>query len=317
MTYPQKLKQSRQGSKQKKTSVDVSKETVQEDKGETIPNTPPPPYTEQASQDRNEDPLFDKSDPYPVLAKYAKQTRSFRYVKLHWALVEIVAATFSTDVWSLKTALVRIDPDWAPIMTLDSSSIWDQEGRKLVAEICALVQNLEKEMARSRWLLIHPRDRYLVRKMVLEPVQKFHLNLDFVLEVLGRFKRGHDCRRPESTLLDHWAKSPLTTDLGDIIASHSLFLESLPLDEEARLVLEDYVAAFQKREGLEELCTSEKLQEESLVPGRTCCWPLSDGYMDLARGLRALKTSCIIHDPYESSRTRLRERRNILSPERD
>ena len=228
-----------------------------------------------------------------------------------------MAATFSTDVWSLKTALVKVDPDWAPIMAYDSGSIWKNKCKKLVAETCALIQNLEREMARSRWLLIHPRDKYLVERMVLDPVQEYHMNLDFVLEVLGRFERSQDCRRPGRTLLDHWKTSPYTTDLGDAIASHSFLLQSFALEDEVRLVLEDYVAAFQKREGLEELCTSKELQEEALVPGVTCCWPLSDGYMNLARGLRALRTSGVIHDPYEPSRTRLRERRNILSPERD
>ncbi|KAF2440463.1 hypothetical protein P171DRAFT_489175 [Karstenula rhodostoma CBS 690.94] len=321
MTLPQKLKQLWQESKQKKTSSDISQEAVQENKEEPIPNTPPPQYTERSSQDRNEDALSDRNNPYPVLTKYAKQVGPIRGAKFHWVLVDIVAATFSTDtfstdVGSLKTVMVKTDPAWAPIMAFDSSSIWDKEGRTLVAETCALVQNLEREMARNRWLLIHPRDKYLVEKMVLDPVRIYRMNLDFVLEVLGRFKRGQDCCRPESTLLDHWKTSPHTTDLGDAIASHSLLLENFRLREEVRLVLEDYVPAFQKRKGLKELCTSKELQEESLVPGRTCGWPLSDGYMDLARGLRALKTSRVIRDPYESSRTRLREKRNIVSPER-
>lgn len=281
-----------------------------------MPDTPPPPYAEQLLQDRNEDALSDRNNPYPILLKYAKQSGSRRSAKFHWVLVDVVAATFSTDLGDLKTALMKVDPDWAPVMALDSSSIWDKEGRALVVETCALVQNLEREMARSRWLLIHPRDRYLVKKMVLDPVQRYNMNLDFVLEALGRFKRGQNGRRPESTLLDHWMTSPHTTDLGDTIASHSLLLQRFMLEDEVRLVLEDYVAAFQKREGLEELCTSKELQEESLVPGSTCCWPLSDGYMNLARGLRALKKS-VIHDPYESSRTRLRERRTIVSPGRD
>jgi hypothetical protein len=317
MTRPHKLKQLWQGSKQKKTSVDMSERTVQENRGETIPNTPPPRYTEWSSQDRNEDTLPDRNDTYPVLAKCAKQARPARSAKLHWVLVDIVAATFSTDVSRLKTALVKADPNWAPIMALDSSSICGKETRTIVAETCALVQNLEREMARSRWLLIHPRDKYLVKKMVLEPVQDYHLDLNFVLEVLGRFRRSQDCRRPGSTLLDHWITSPHTTDLGDAIASHSLLLQSFVLEDEIRLVIEDYIAAYQKRTGLEELCTSKELQEESLVPGVTCCWPLSDGYMDLARGLRTLKTSRVIHDPYESSRTRLREKRNIVRSERE
>jgi hypothetical protein len=311
MTPCRKLKQLWHGSKQTKRSSDISEESVQEKIGETIPNTPPPLYTELSSQDRNEDPLSDRNNPYPVLTHYAKQTDVICAARIHWVLVDIVVATFSTDVWSLKTAMVKSDPDWAPIMALDSSSIADKKGRILAAELCALVQDLEREMACSRWLLVHPRDKYLVERMVLEPVQEIHLNLDFVLEVLGRFKRGQDGGRPESTLLDHWMTSPHSTDLGDTIASHSLFIQSLVLKEEVRVVLEEYVAAFQKRKGLEELCTSKELQEESLVSGVTCCWPLSDGYMDLARGLRALKTSSVIHDPYGSSRTRLRERRNI------
>jgi hypothetical protein len=329
MTIRQKLKQLWQGPKQKNTSVDISEETVQKNtsvdiseetiqknKGETIPNTPPPRYTEWSSQDCNEVALPDRINPYPVLAKYAKEESSERGSIFHWVLVDIVATTFSTDVGSLRTALVN-DYPCVPAMALDSSSILVEEFRKLVVEICALVQNLEREMARSRWLLIHPRDKYLVEKMVLEPVLKYHLDLDFVLEVLGRFKRGQDCRGPESTMLDHWKTSPHTTDLGDTIASHYLLLQRFVLGEEVRAVLGDYVAAFQKRKGLEELCTSKELQEESLVPGKTCCWLLSDGYMDLARGVRALRTSHVIHDPHESSRTRLREKRNAVILERD
>jgi hypothetical protein len=103
-------------------------------------------------------------------------------------------------------------------------------------------------------------------------------------------------------------------DLGDTIASHALLLHSLELKKDVALFLEDSIAEFQKSQGLVGLRTSEELQEESLTPGKTCCWPLSDGYMDLARGVRELRTSAEEeYDAFESSRTRLREGRKRRS----
>jgi hypothetical protein len=136
--------------------------------------------------------LPDRNNPYPALARCASKKRSLRCATFHWLLVDVVAATFSTDIWSLKTALANVDPVWAPNLAIDSASIWEKRGKMLVAETGALVRNLEREMARGRWLLIHPRDKYLVKRMVLDPVRKYHMNLDFVLEVLGRFERSLD-----------------------------------------------------------------------------------------------------------------------------
>lgn len=175
---------------------------------------------------------------------------------------------------------------------------------------------LSRELAQNRWLLIHPRAKYLARKLILEPTQELELDLDFALELMGGFERGEGCKRPERTLLGYWRTWPHTTSLGDIMASHVLILESFELEREVRVVLEDYIEAFEKENGLEGLCTSKELQGESFSPGATSCWPLGDEYMNLAKGLRTLKISHPVRDPYEASRTRLIERRSLRAEER-
>lgn len=301
--------------KHKKTIAGSTQKIVPKNNGKVVPDTPPPPYDDPSTQSCHEDALGDQLNPYPVLKRNAEYSSSLRLGRLQWILCEIIAATFSTDIGSLKKAMANTDPVDFPeeFFRCRPSSIWCKTGRRLIAETCALVCNLEQEMAQSRWLLVHPRDKYLVERTVLIPAQEFGMDVDFVLELLGRYKRGPECSKPESTLLTHWMKSPHSTDLGDAIASHSLLLEKCVLEDEVRVVLQDSIAAFQKREGLEAVCTSRELQEESLAPGATCCWPLSDGYVNLARGLRALKPAYAINDPYESSRARLKERRDVQS----
>ncbi|KAL5448966.1 hypothetical protein PMIN07_004124 [Paraphaeosphaeria minitans] len=271
------------------------------------------------------------NNPYPILSKYVESCSRHGCAKLYWVLVEILAVTFRLnhaktlspttssvpELSRLRRAFANTDPAWVHNLVddKDESSTRNEAGKEMTIEVCTLVRNLQSIMARNRWLLVHPRDKLLVEKMVLEPIRDLELNLDFVLELLGRYNRyyGYGSRRPESTLLDFWTTSPRATDLADVIASHALLLQDLVLVKEMRQVLEEYIAEFQKKNGLEELCTSSELQEESLRSGATCCWPLSDGYMDLARGLRTLGTS-FIHDLYEQSRTRLRRKRNLRIP---
>lgn len=136
--------------------------------------------------------------------------------------------------------------------------------------------------------------------------------LTMFLEILRQYMRVEGCRRPESTLVDYWMPSSSSTDLGDTTASHALLLRSLRLETEVHLILEDSITTFQKKKRLEELCTSKELQEESMFsPVKTCCWPLSDTYINLARGSRGLQTSGKMHDPFELSRKRLREGRKL------
>jgi len=300
--------------KQMGENVDVFEEAVQEDQRQEVCNTTPPPYTELSSKDHSggtlPNTLPNSSTSYLLLTEYAKMEKINRCAQLQWSLMEIMAVTFSTDCQRLKAALIKMYPAWASTHIEDPSSTTDKEGRALVAEMSTLVRNLEKEITRNRWLLVHKRDKDLAEKIVLEPVEDLGMNLDFVLEVLGRYERVEGRRRPESTLVDYWM-SPPSTDLGDAIASHALLLQSFVLGKEARFVLEDYIATFQREKGLEELCTSKELQEESLSLEKACGWPLSDGYMDLARGLRGLKTSDVMHDLFEPSRTRLKEARKL------
>ncbi|KAF2785538.1 hypothetical protein K505DRAFT_369087 [Melanomma pulvis-pyrius CBS 109.77] len=302
-----------QDSKQARTNVDGSEKTVQEDQGEEVPDTPPPRYTEFPSKDDSRCSLLNSNTPYPLLTKVSQLSRYLRRGPLVWSLVEIIALTFSTDCQRLKAALVKADPTWAPTACIqDSSSIRNDQGRAIVTEFSALIQNLQKEMSHDRWLLVCGRDKNLMKKLVLEPVKDLDLNLDYALEVLGRYKRVEGCRRPESTLVDYWMLSSSSTDLGDTIASHALLLQSFELETEVHLILEDSITTYQKEKGLEELRTSKEMQEESVLSlAKTCCWPLSDEYMDLARGLRGLQKSGEMHDPFEPSRTRLRESRKL------
>lgn len=167
----------------------------------------------------------------------------------------------------------------------------------------------------GRWLLVRGRNKHLINKIVLEPVKALELNLDYVLEVLARYKRIEGCLRPESTLVSYRTSSSSSRDLGDTIASHALLLQSLRLPSELHLVLEDSIATYMKERGLEDLRTTKELHEESTLSlQETCCWPLSDVYMDLARGLRGLQPlepSGEMHDPFGPSRMRLRERRKL------
>ena len=251
------IKNAWKNSKKMGENVDVFEEAGQEDQKQEVFNTTPPPYTELSSKDYGGRILPNSSTSYPLLTEYAKMSEINRRSQLQWSLMEIMAVTFSTDCQRLKAALTKMYPTWACTHIEDPSSTTDKEGRALVAEMSTLVRNLEKEVTRNRWLLVHKRDEDLAEKIVLEPVEDLGMNLDFVLEVLGRYERVEGRRRPESTLVDYWMSSPPSTDLGDAIASHTLLLQSFVLEKEVRFVLEDYIATFQREKGLEELCTSK------------------------------------------------------------
>ncbi|KAF1850193.1 uncharacterized protein K460DRAFT_400269 [Cucurbitaria berberidis CBS 394.84] len=296
-----------QNSKRTRTGVDGSEKTVQEERGDEIPATPPPQYTDVHSKDDSKDSLPNGNTSYPLLTEVSHQSRYQRRSRLFSFLMEIIAVTFSTDCQELKKALIKINPDWADLScTDDSSSVANDKGRAMITELSALIQDLQKDLSYGRWPLVRGRDKDLIKKTVLEPVQDWGINLDFVLEVIGRYKRVEGCRGPESTLVEFWMLSSTSTDLGDTLASHVLLVQSLGLDTELRLILEDSIAAYQKEKGLGKRRTSKELQEEYMCsPAMTCCWPLSDVYMDLARVLRGFQTSGEMHDPFGPSRTRL------------
>ncbi|KAJ4303125.1 hypothetical protein N0V90_002017 [Kalmusia sp. IMI 367209] len=190
--------------------IDKFEETVQEHRGEKVSNAPPPPYTESPPKGRRGGPRHNSDTSYPLSIEYAKRERNVRRASLHWFLVEIIAVTFSTDCRRLKATLLKTDPRWAPLALIeDSSSIIDRKRRELLTELSALVQNLEEKITGNRWLLVHKQDKDLIEKLILEPVDDLDLNLDYVLEVFGRYKRVEGCRRPESTLVDYWMSSSL------------------------------------------------------------------------------------------------------------
>jgi hypothetical protein len=313
---PHCFKKVRRYSKQVRTSVDRSQKSVQENQREEVPNTPPPQYIEVPLQTESSDSFLDNNITYPLLTKLAQHDIVIRRSRILWFLLEIIAVTFSADCLKIKEVLVKIDPHWARTLHIeDSSSIADVEARATITEFTALIRTLSKEMNHHRWLLVGIRDQDLIKKLVLEPVKDENLNLEYVLEIFGRYKRTEGCYRPESTLVDYWMSSSSSTDLGDAIASHVLLLQSLRLDSELHLVIEDSITTYQKARGLEGLRTSEELQEESILSlAETCCWPLSNVYIDLARGLRGMQAGCERHDPFGPSRTRLREKRKLHEP---
>jgi hypothetical protein len=189
--------------------------------------------------------------------------------------------------------------------------LWKTSGAE-ISELSTLIQSLQIEMSRDRWLLVSGRDKNLIQKTVLEPVEQYNLNLDYVLEFVGRYKRVEGCGRPESTLVDYRMSSAISTYLGDTIASHTLLLRSLELHHEVQDVLEQSITPYQEEKGLKHLRTSRELQEESTKSlAGTCCWPLSNEYMDLARGLRSWRMNGEMPDPFEPSQTRLRAARNL------
>jgi hypothetical protein len=315
MTKHQTFKNIWQYSKRTRTTINGSGETVSESQADEVPETLPPRYTELPSKDDSRDVLPKRNNPYPILAQLSESNEIYRHSNFLWCLLEIVAVTFFTDCERLGLAIVKNNTNTAP-KTLadikDPHSIMNEKRRAMTAETCALIRTLQEAVSHNRWLLICGRDRELVKKMVLEPVMRYKLDLDYVLEVFGRYRRVEGCPRPESTLVDYWVSSSFSTDLGDTIASHALLLRSGPLPLDMILMVEDSIATYQKENGFEELETSKELQEESLLsPAKTCCWPLSEEYMELARALNSLQADGDMHDPFEPSRTRLRDARKL------
>jgi hypothetical protein len=90
-------------------------------------------------------------------------------------------------------------------------------------------------------------------------------------------------------------------DLGAPIASHTLLLQP-----------QDYIIPYQKVGELEEPHISQELQQDLMLSlEETCCWPLSEKYINLARGLRAMQTRSERDDPFKQSRKGLRKSQRI------
>lgn len=300
----------------------------QEVHGEKMCDTSPPPYTESPSNDGSKNPAPERnSTSYPLLTEYAFATKDSQWYCDSFfvcCLIEIMAVTFPTDFVRLKAIIAELNSRWAACSHLqEPGSLFNNATKPITLELTTLVRNLEDALAGNRWLFIHKKDKELVRKWVLLPVQAHGMNLDYVLEVLGRYEctegsRVKGCYVAKKTLVDYWMplshrnqpKDEATMlDLGDTLASHTWLLHSLRLGKEMNLVFEESINTFWKDKGLEGLQTSKELQEESLFSGEKCCWwPLSDGYMNLAKVLRGLGPR---DDPFEPSRTRLIERRKL------
>lgn len=311
-------------------------------------NFPPPPYTEQLPQylsehafnsntpsgrhehedqtvhhpaeHRPQGPPPSDHNPYWLLTEFIEWSREERKNILYWILLEILALTFrgrngktlgttpgtttpsESDMSSLWTALLDTGAEG------DEWEIWTTRSWPRTIEMCTLVRHLQNDLAQGRWPLLHPTEKLLVERMVLEPAHDLHLDLYFCLELMGRYSRGNGCSRPESTVLDFYAKSPRATDLGDAIASHSQIIYRMIAEEPVRRVLDDYVAAYKKENGLGELRMSEEFQREMFTTSKSSGWPLSKDFMNLADALRSLTTRSDLHDAFEPSRTKLRKK---------
>lgn len=298
------------------------------------PDSSPPPYSGHSTQSYTESSsqrtlklFLQKSapaspkhpaeyiphSPYPLLNKTAmlgpeSQNPTWAFYPM---TLEVTAITFcpqksmgattsaTLDLSRLQMAFVEDLPWLRYGKRKNETLLFDDRSRAGTTELCCLVRDLQGEIAKCRWLLVHARTKFLAVKFLLDPIEHFQLDFEFVLELIGRchFEYGS----PKSTLLDYWTASWCATDLCDAIASHLLILRRLEPPQQTRWVLNDYVAEFLKRDGLEEVSNSAEFQEESLMPGEMCCWPLSDEYGDLARALRAFAYVRLPYDPYESS----------------
>lgn len=187
-----------------------------------------------------------------------------------------------------------MNPRWAVSPHLqEPGSLFHISTRLIVAELTALVRNLEKSLAGNRWLFVHKKDKELLRRWVFLPARSLQLNIEFVLEMLGRF----DCVA-KTTLVDDWM--PLfPQELAYTLAGHARLLHRAGLGEKLESLFEESFNLFWKDKGLEGL------------GGRCCCALLSDGYMNLGKMLREF-------GPFGGSRSRLRERQILrtLSPPR-
>jgi hypothetical protein len=203
----------------KKSCRDPSKATTnmvnsQEFRGEKGSETLPPPYTEFTSEGPGGHPLSSSHSSYPLLTKYVEKKRLDRRNMLFWSLVEIVAATFSTDCQRFKAALLKSDPICASSVRIEDSSTFYNKGlRSYIEELCALVRNLEHELTSNRWILVHKQEKELVKNLILDPVDDLGLNLDYVLEVLGRYRCVEGCtllnyRMPSSPIIQPRQETP-------------------------------------------------------------------------------------------------------------
>ena len=197
----------------------------------------------------------------------------------------------------------------------DSSSILTADHKAELAELCSLVRDLKEKLRRCRWPAVRQRDKDLLVKIVLDPAKEWPIDVEYVLEVLGRYRHSEasgvtkietlvDYRMPSCPGIRPRWTSPML-DLGDTMASHASLISALRLKKEQRLVLENAMAAFQKGKGLEELRNSRELQKESLKSGQTCGWPLSNEYSNLAKVLATGAN----YEYFAHARKNLRKRR--------
>jgi hypothetical protein len=204
MTNHEMFKNISQSSKQTRTTIDISGATVSDNQAEETPNTLPPRYTELPLKDDSRDAVPKRNNPYPNLTRVERTNELKRHRSFTLCLLEILAVTFSTDCQRIKAALVKLKSlSFLRAVTKDPYSILNKKDRAFVTEFCILTRTLQEAMSQNRWLLVCGRDKDLINKMVLEPVRVYQLNLDYVLEVFGRYKRVEGCQRPESTLVDY------------------------------------------------------------------------------------------------------------------
>ncbi|KAF2657456.1 hypothetical protein K491DRAFT_691093, partial [Lophiostoma macrostomum CBS 122681] len=274
--------------------------------GGTMSDLAPPPYTEASSMDDNAGLRFGTPSPmtqihptagsYPLLTQVASINDGIRRTLWRAFLVEIMAVTFSAEFQQLQAAITQSGSLGPPAVCMSdggSSSILTERYRAALGEMCALVRDVEEKLRCGRRLAVRQHDKHLLSKLVMDPAARMQIDTAYVLEFLGRYRCFEDGGRVKTTtMLDHWTPSYLrirprctapVLDLADTLTSHATFIASLRLPEEVDIVLDNAMDRFRREKGLKGLRNSKELLYglRDLSYYGPCCWPLSDGYMDL------------------------------------
>ncbi|KAF2115718.1 hypothetical protein BDV96DRAFT_631637 [Lophiotrema nucula] len=287
--------------------VERVRKTRREAQGKSGLETEPPSYTEACPQGRLEGSLFNanvcpttdthsSASQYPLLTRIVEEEQTLKSRHLRMYLAAIIAVTFSANLGELDAANTNSNLSIVSQHRQESFSILSKHHWDVLKELCALVRDLEERLRRRRWPTTCQQDKDLLVKCVLEPTRGIRIQKEYILEMLGRFRivEAHGVKEIK-TLVDHWTPSntrilPRWTspmlDLGDTLASHAYFIASLHLEKEEALVLDRAMAKYRKDQGLEDIRNSKGFRKEMIRSGQLGGWPLSDGYVNLAKALR-------------------------------
>jgi hypothetical protein len=219
---------------------------------------------------------------------------------LRSVLVFIMFIAFHGDLDKIKTDTGSLFPWSATIFTrtdANPSNFFSWDVFEITRDLSMLVRYLEHTVSCNRWFNVRQEHKDLLIQLVIKPAEDLKIQTDYALEVLGTFRQNQlkDGSIDYYSLIDYWkpraqenlpGESPRMLDFGDTVASHASFIVSLNLQEKQQSELEDAIAKYLKKRNLKELQMSNILKREVLKelksrPHGTCCWPMTDGYMDL------------------------------------